>query len=67
MTDGHFAKDRARVATFASVQPLLAHAVANLDDDVSLTALAATAGLSAFHLHRILSDRRSPRRDSTMD
>ena len=48
-------KDRARAATFASVQPLLAYAAANLDDDVSLTALAGKAGLSAFHLQRILS------------
>ena len=43
----------ARGATFASVQPLLAYAAANLDDDVSLTALAGKAGLSAFYLHRV--------------
>ena len=35
------------------MQPLLAYAAANLDDDVSLTALAGKASLSAFHLHRI--------------
>jgi AraC-like DNA-binding protein/effector-binding domain-containing protein len=55
MIDGQYAKDRVRVATFASVQPLLAYAAANLDDDVSLTALAGKAGLSAFYLHRIFS------------
>jgi AraC-like DNA-binding protein/effector-binding domain-containing protein len=55
MTDGRYAKYRARAATFASVQPLLAYAAANLDDDVSLTALSGQAGLSAFHLHRVLS------------
>ena len=54
--NGRYAKDRARAATFASVQPLLAYAAANLDDDVSLTVLAGKAGLSAFHLHRVLSD-----------
>jgi AraC-like DNA-binding protein/effector-binding domain-containing protein len=53
--DGRYAKNRARGATFASVQPLLAYVAANLDDDISLTALAGKAGLSAFHLHRILS------------
>jgi AraC family transcriptional regulator len=55
MRDGRNAKDRARVATFASVQPLLAYAAANLDDDVSLSALAGKAGLSAFYLHRTFS------------
>ena len=55
MLDGRYAKDLARGATFASVQPLLAYAAANLDDDVSLTALAGKAGLSAFYLHRIFS------------
>ncbi len=39
--------------TLESVQPLLAFAAAHLDDDVSLSALAGEAGLSAFHLHRI--------------
>ncbi len=53
--DGRYAKDRARGATFATVQPLLAYAAVSLDDDVSLTALAGKAGLSAFHLHRIFS------------
>ena len=53
MLDGRHAKGLARGATFASVQPLLAYAAANLDDDVSLTALAGKASLSAFYLHRI--------------
>jgi AraC family transcriptional regulator len=35
------------------VQPLLAFAAAHLDEDLSLTSLAAQAGLSAFHLHRV--------------
>ena len=55
MLDGPYAKDLAQGANFASVQPLLAYAAANLDDDVSLTALAGKASLSAFHLHRIFS------------
>jgi AraC family transcriptional regulator len=55
MLDGRYAKGPARGATLASVQPLLAYAAANLDDDVSLTALAGQASLSAFHLHRIFS------------
>jgi AraC family transcriptional regulator len=38
-----------------SVQPLLAFAAAHLDEDVSLASLAARAGLSAFHLHRVFS------------
>jgi AraC family transcriptional regulator len=37
------------------VQPVLAFAAAHLDEDLSLEALAARAGLSAFHLHRIFS------------
>ncbi len=37
------------------VQPVLAFAAAHLDEDVSLTALAGQAGLSAFHLHRVFS------------
>jgi AraC-like DNA-binding protein/effector-binding domain-containing protein len=37
------------------IQPVLAFAAAHLDEDVSLTALAAKAGLSGFHLHRIFS------------
>jgi AraC family transcriptional regulator len=53
MSCGRYAKDPARGDTFASVQPLLAYAAANLDDDVSLTALAGQASLSAFYLHRI--------------
>jgi AraC family transcriptional regulator len=55
MLDGRYAKGVAGGAIFASVQPLLAFAAANLDDDVSLTALASQAGLSAFHFHRIFS------------
>ncbi len=53
MLDGRNAPGPARGATFASVQPLLAYAAAHLDDDVSLTALAGKASLSAFYLHRI--------------
>lgn len=37
------------------VQPVLAFAVAHLEDDVSLAALAAQVGLSVFHLHRVFS------------
>ena len=37
------------------VQPVIAFAAAHLDEDLSLTALADQAGLSAFHLHRIFS------------
>jgi AraC family transcriptional regulator len=37
------------------VQPLLEFAAAHRDEDLSLTALAAQAGLSAFHLHRVFS------------
>jgi AraC family transcriptional regulator len=55
MIDRRNGKNPARGATFASVQPLVAYAAANLDDDVSLTALAGNAGLSAFHLHRIFT------------
>jgi AraC family transcriptional regulator len=50
------AKGPARCATFALVRPLLAYAAANLDDDVSLTALANKASLSAFYFHRIFLD-----------
>ena len=53
MSDGQYAKYLARGANFASLQPLLAYAAGNLDEDVSLNALAGKAGLSAFHLHRI--------------
>ena len=35
------------------VQPVLEFAASHLDDDLSLTVLAARAGLSAFHLHRV--------------
>src|ERR1700683_5624689 len=37
------------------VQPVLAFAVAHLDENLSLTALGGEAGLSAFHLHRVFS------------
>ena len=37
------------------VQPVLAFAATHFDEDVSLTALAARAGLSTFHLHRVFS------------
>ncbi len=37
------------------VQPVLAFAAAHLDENLSLTALAGEAGLSAFHLHRVFS------------
>ncbi len=37
------------------VQPVLAFAAAHLDEDLSLAKLAARAGLSAFHLHRVFS------------
>lgn len=40
---------------FKKVQPALAFAAAHLDEDVSLDALAAQAGLSPFHLHRVFS------------
>lgn len=35
------------------IQPVLAYAAQNLDHDVSLGALAAEAGFSKFHLHRL--------------
>ena len=35
--------------------PVLAYAATHLDEDVSLAALAAQAGLSPFHLHRVFS------------
>lgn len=37
------------------VQPVLAFAASHREDDLSLTALAERAGLSAFHLHRLFS------------
>jgi len=37
------------------VQPVIAFAAAHLDEDVSLSALAGQAGMSAFHLHRVFS------------
>ena len=37
------------------VQPVIAFAAGHLDEDLSLTALAGQAGLSAFHLHRVFS------------
>src|SRR5580700_1232136 len=43
------------VTPLKQVQPVLAFAAAHLDENLSLTALAAEAGLSAFHLHRVFS------------
>jgi AraC family transcriptional regulator len=40
---------------FKKVQPILAYTVAHLDEDVSLQALAAQAGLSVCHLQRAFS------------
>ena len=40
-------------AAFKRVQPALAIAAARLDEDVSLSALAAGTRLSPFHLHRL--------------
>jgi AraC family transcriptional regulator len=40
---------------FAEMRRVLAYAAAHLDEDVSLAALAAQAGLSRFHLHRVFS------------
>jgi AraC family transcriptional regulator len=37
------------------VQPVLEFAAAHPEEDLSLAALAARAGLSAFHLHRVFS------------
>lgn len=39
----------------AKIQPLLAHAAAHLDEDVSLESLAHHAGLSPFHLQRVFA------------
>jgi AraC family transcriptional regulator len=41
---------------FQRVQPALSVAVSRLDGDVSLATLAAEAGLSPFHLHRLFVD-----------
>jgi len=43
------------LARLKRVHPALAYVAKHLDDDVSLGALAAQAGLSAFHLHRVFS------------
>lgn len=40
---------------FQRVQPVMAYAAARLDRDVRLTTLAARAGISAFHLHRLFT------------
>jgi AraC family transcriptional regulator len=37
------------------MQPVLAFAASRLDEDVSLDALARSAGLSLFHLHRVFA------------
>ena len=42
-------------APFTRVQPALALAASRPDTDLRLAVLAAHAGLSAFHLHRLLS------------
>src|SRR5262245_35076536 len=38
-----------------AIQPALSYAASHLDEDVSLDVLAAHAGLSRFHLHRVFS------------
>jgi AraC family transcriptional regulator len=43
------------VRPFTQMQPVLAYLAEHLEDDVSLSALAAQAGLSPFHLHRVFS------------
>jgi AraC family transcriptional regulator len=43
-------------APFQRVQPALSAAASRLDEDVSLATLAAEAGLSPFHLHRLFVD-----------
>src|SRR5579863_3241472 len=43
------------VMPLKQAQPAMAFAAAHLDEDLSLAALAAHTGLSAFHLHRIFS------------
>ena len=54
--DSKFARFQFRMVTkLKQVQPVLAYAAANLEENLSLTALAAQAGLSAFHLHRLFS------------
>jgi AraC family transcriptional regulator len=40
-------------ASFAHVQPALAHVASRLDDDLSLAKLAASVRVSPFHLHRM--------------
>jgi len=40
---------------FPAIQPVLAHIAEHLDDDASLSALAAHTGWSPFHLHRVFS------------
>ena len=47
---------------FRQIQPAMEFAASHLDADLSLDALAAQAGLSAFHLH--LSLPRGCRRDT---
>jgi len=42
-------------ARLRRLHPALAYAAAHLDEDLSLAALAQQAGVSAFHLHRLLS------------
>src|SRR5579871_3975020 len=40
---------------FAVMQNLLSYVAANLDGEVSLATLAARAGVSPYHLHRVFS------------
>jgi AraC family transcriptional regulator len=44
-----------QVKPLKQIQTVLKFAAANLDEDVSLRALAARAGLSTFHLHRVFA------------
>jgi AraC-like DNA-binding protein/effector-binding domain-containing protein len=41
--------------SFKQIQPILAYAVAHLDEDVSLAMLAQQARTSPYHLHRLFS------------
>jgi AraC family transcriptional regulator len=42
-------------APFRQIQPILAYAVAHLDEDVSLATLAQRAKISPYHLHRLFA------------
>lgn len=43
-------------AQFKQMQPVVAFAAANREEDLSLAALAGRAGLSPFHLHRVFAE-----------